>query len=255
MRPAGRRWSARGRVLAGLAAFSMLAGACGGADETPQAPPAGSEAVSFTSADGVALQGRLFGDGSVGVVLSHMKPADQTSWWDFAQDLADEGYLVLTYDFRGYCPGGSGGCSEGERDLGAIWQDVIGAVELIRSRGARRVMLIGASMGGTASLLAAAQEGVDADVVITLSAPAAFEGMVLNADVLTHVSAAKLFVAGSGDGSAAEDAQRLYDESPLPKRVEILTTDDHGTDILDGNQSGRARTLILTYLEQYSSAA
>jgi len=34
-------------------------------------------------------------------------------------------------------------------------------------------------------------------------------------------------------------------------RVEILTTDDHGTDILDGNQSGRARTMILTYLETY----
>jgi hypothetical protein len=70
--------------------------------------------------------------------------------------------------------------------------------------------------------------------------------------VLTRVSGAKLFIAGVGDGSAAEAAEELYDLSPPPKRVEILTTDDHGTDILDGNLSGRARTLILDYLAQYA---
>jgi uncharacterized protein len=251
MRVTGRYATGTARALAVLLLLMTLAGACG--DDRPPVTeaPSGSEAVSFDAPDGVALEGRLFGDGSVGVVLSHMRPSDQTSWWDFAQELADEGYLVLTYDFRGFCPGGVAGCSEGEKDLGEIWRDVVGAVGLIRSRGADRVVLIGASMGGTASLLAASEDRVAADVVVTLSAPASFEGMDLTPDVLTKVTAAKLFLAGNGDGSAPEDAQSLYAGSPPPKRVEVITTDDHGTDILDGNQSGRARTLILTYLEQY----
>lgn len=233
----------------------LLAPACRGSAGPPTAPPAGSRTVAFPSADGVRLEGRILGEGSVGIVLSHMRPADQRSWWSFAEDLADAGYLVLTYDFRGYCPGGVGGCSQGERELGEIWRDVLGAIDFIRSEGARRVVLIGASMGGTASLLAAAQDGVSVEAVIALSAPASFEGMTLTPDVLTRIDAAKLFIAGTGDDRAPDDAQALYAASPPPKRVEILTTDAHGTDILSGNQAGRARTLILQYLERYAPVA
>jgi hypothetical protein len=106
-------------------------------------------------------------------------------------------------------------------------------------------------MGGTASLYAAAQEELDLEAIVTVSAPAAFEGMELPPDVLTRIDAAKLFVAGFDDVPYADDAQRLFDASPPPKRVEILTTGDHGTDILTGNQAGRASTLVMTYLEQY----
>jgi pimeloyl-ACP methyl ester carboxylesterase len=203
--------------------------------------------VTFPSADGTKLEGRVVGDGTVGVVLSHMLPADQTSWWPFAERLAHEGFRVLTYDFRGYCPGGRAGCSGGEKD---IWQDVLGAIDEIRSQGATRVVLIGASMGGTASLIAAAQPGADVDGVVTLSAPTSIEGLTADPDVLSTVTAPKLFLAGVGDASAAEAAQELYDTSAPPKRVEILTTDDHGTDILYGNQAGPGSTLILTYLQE-----
>jgi pimeloyl-ACP methyl ester carboxylesterase len=184
-----------------------------------------------------------------------MLPADQTSWWPFADRLAREGYLVLTYDFRGYCPGGDAGCSKGAKNIAAIWQDVVGAIDEIRSQGAIQVVLIGASMGGTASLVAAAQPGVDVEGVITLSAPTTIEGLTADAEVLSGVTAAKLFVAGVGDGSAASAAQELYDRSPPPKRIEILTTDDHGTDILSGNQAGPGSTLILTYLQEITGTS
>jgi pimeloyl-ACP methyl ester carboxylesterase len=211
-----------------------------------------SRAVSFRSSDGVRLSGRLFGDGSVGVVLSHMLPADQTSWWDFASDLADRGYTALTYDFRGYCPGGDAGCSAGTRDIAAIWQDVLGAIDEVRSAGTTRVALIGASMGGTASLVAASKPGVDVQAVITLSAPTSIEGLVADPDTLATVTAAKLFIAGSGDAQAADAAQALFGSSPQPKRVDILTSNDHGTDLLTGNQSGIVRTTMLDYLQEYA---
>jgi pimeloyl-ACP methyl ester carboxylesterase len=233
----------------GLAFLILLAIAlvgCGQAER--RVDLSGSEAVSFTSVDGVELEGRLFGEGTSGVVLSHMRPADQTSWFAFAKRLADSEFLVLTYNFRGYCPGDQGGCSSGERDIAAIWQDVLGAVEFIRGRGATSVSLIGASMGGTASRVAASRPGVDVRAVVSLSAPASIEGLIVDGAVLSNITAAKLFVAGVGDASAARDAQTMYARSPQPKRVEIVPADDHGTDILQGPRGEEVRRLIEVYL-------
>lgn len=236
-------------VLVGLAA-------CDQSDEIRRQAIEDSTAVTFPSSDGVQLSGRIFGPGSAtaGVVLAHMLPADQSSWFDFADRLAGSGYRVLTFDFRGYCPGGVAGCSEGEKDVAAIWQDVQGAVDHLRSQGVRQVGLVGASMGGTASLVVAAEEAQGIDAVVTLSAPEAIDGLTASPETLQRVSAAKLFLAGQTDGTAAEAAQRFYDEGLPPKRVEILTTGDHGTDLLAGNQAEIARNLILGWLTQHLPA-
>jgi uncharacterized protein len=247
---------ARGRLAIAIVCSSALVlAACsssGGNDATRA--PSGSSAVTFESSDGVRLAGRIFGDGVRGVVLAHMHPADQTSWFAFADRLAGEGYLVLTFDFRGYCPGGVGGCSEGERTTAEDWKDVSGAIAYLRgTRHAETVSLIGASMGGTASLVAASQPGAAVSAVITLSAPTEFEGLVADASVLTQISAGKLFIAGVGDASAAASAETLYEQSPPPKHVEIVPADDHGTDLLSGSQGEVVTRLIETYLETNGS--
>jgi pimeloyl-ACP methyl ester carboxylesterase len=235
-----------------VVAFGAFAlAACGG----PGAPDlSGSRAVTFESRDGVALEGRLFGDGTTAVVLSHMRPADQRSWFAFANRLADEGYLVLTYDFRGYCPGGDGGCSKGDLQISEIWQDVLGAMEFVRSQGATTVALVGASMGGTASLVAAGREGSDVAVVVTLSAPASIEGLSADAALLQRVGANKLFIAGVGDASAAASAEELDEIAPPPKRLELVPADDHGTDLLTGSRGEAIQRLIETYLAQFAPA-
>jgi len=251
---AGRAEVLRAMAL-GLALAAAAMGCAPSRQEERNADIAGSTAVSFRSPDGVKLAGRVFGDGQVGVVLAHMFPADQTSWWAFARVLAQNGFTVLTFDFRGYCPGGVAGCSEGQRDVAAMWQDVLGAVDFMVARGLVRVMLVGASMGGTASLIAAAQPGVPVVAIVALSAPQSFEGLTADPTVLGNVTAAKLFVAGNSDPTgAATAAQAMYDQSPPPKQVEIFTSSDHGTDLLTGNQSGRVQTLIIGYLEQHSGA-
>jgi dienelactone hydrolase len=237
-------------MLAVVLAFATAT--CGG--DGPKADLSNSHPVSFESADGVELQGRLFGDGSTAVVLSHMRPADQRSWFDFANRLADQGYLVLTYDFRGYCPGGEGGCSQGEQDIAAIWQDVLGAEDFVRSQGATTVALVGASMGGTASLVAAGQEGEDVEAVVTLSAPESIEGLVADAALLQREQANKLFIAGAFDAEAAASAEHLHAIAPPPKRVEFVPTGDHGTDLLNGSRGEEVNRLIETYLAQFAPA-
>jgi hypothetical protein len=91
---------------------------------------------------------------------------------------------------------------------------------------------------------------VNVRAVITLSAPVSIEGLVADAPALSRVTVGKLFVAGVGDAAAARDAQALYDRSPPPKRLEIVPSDDHGTDLLSGGQGEVVRRLIETQLEQ-----
>lgn len=230
------------RAVAAVCALGVLLGGCGGGAPRPETSP--GRTVHFTTDDGVRLTGELRGRGATAVVLSHMFPADRASWAEFADLLAEEGYLALTYDFRGY------GDSGGERAIPEIWRDVLAAIEFVRGRGAGRIVLVGASMGGTASLVAAAREEVAG--VVSLSGASTFMGLLAPPEALRAISEPKLFVAAEGDASAAGTAQQFYANSPPPKRVEIVTGDDHGTALLTGTHGERIRGLILEFLRQYA---
>ena len=252
MRPA-RRLRVFG-AAALLAATSLSLSACNQTEAIRKQALEDSRAVSFQSADGVKLAGRLFGPehARTGIVLAHMLPSNQSSWFEFADMLAGNGYAVLTFDFRGYCPGGDAGCSEGSKNVAQIWQDVSGSVAYLRGRGVSSVALVGASMGGTASLVVAGMEGNGVVAVVSLSAPQSIGGLAAGPDVLASVSAAKLFIAGNADGVAAQAAQAFYDGSPQPKSLQIVTSADHGTDLLEGNQAEIVRTQILTWLQVHA---
>lgn len=241
------------RSVAAIGVVIIGLSACG-----PSSPPpsSGSRAVTFTAPGGVELEGRLFDaeGASAGVVLAHMQPADQSSWFDEAESLADDGYRALTFNFRGYCPGGDAGCSGGESDLASLWRDVQAAVRYLRSTGIPRVAVVGASMGGSAALVAASQPSARIEAVATLSAPVAIGGLTVSPEMLSATTAAKLFVAGNGDAVAADDAQRMYDLSVPPKRVEIVPSEDHGTDLLEGNQGPNVRRLLSVWLAQFLPA-
>jgi len=123
----------------------------------------GPQPVKFTTEDRITLSGQLFdGGGEMTVILSHAFPTDQRSWTAFARLLAeDHGYVVLTYDFRGY------GESGGDTIIPDLDRDVRAALEFVRGSGAARVVLIGASMGGTASLRVAATQPVAGVVAVS----------------------------------------------------------------------------------------
>jgi uncharacterized protein len=221
------------RAAAVAAVAALVASACAG-------DPAPGRLVRFSTADGVELAGDLRGSGSTGVVLAHMFPTDRASWAEFGSLLADRGYRSLAFDFRGY------GASGGEREIPEIWRDVLAAAEELRDRGARRIVLVGASMGGTAALIAAARSEVTG--VVTLSAAGTFMGLTAPPEVLQAVDEPKLFIAAQGDGSAAATAQTFYDTASGAKRLEVVTGADHGTDLLEGRQGETVRRVILEFL-------
>jgi pimeloyl-ACP methyl ester carboxylesterase len=79
-----------------------------GPEGTAEAPP-GPQAVTFPTADGLTLEGTLYAAGSTWVLLAHMRPADMTSWFDFALAAQQAGYTALAYNNRGYGASDAGG--------------------------------------------------------------------------------------------------------------------------------------------------
>jgi len=229
------------RILFLLVILGLILAACGGdkEEEHPTPDSGGSQAVSFQTADGVTIRGHLFGDGKTLVILSHMLPSDQTSWYGFAEELAKAGYSALTFDFRGY------GESEGSRELSKIDHDVEAAIETMRDEGYASIYLVGASMGGTASLIVAARQEVAG--VVAVSAPANFEGLDAEA-VVGQVSERKLFIASKGDASAMTSLERLFERAAEPKEEKVFEGSEHGTNLLEGEQAAEAKAAITAFL-------
>ena len=176
------------------------------------------------------------------MVLAHMFPSDQTSWWEFAKVLAESDYLALTLDFRGY------GESGGDKEISLIDRDLESALKFLEEEGASTFFLVGASMGGTASLKVGARHGARVAAIVSLSAPMKFKGLDVTSErVLVPV----LLMATEGDGSAKNSLKLMSDNGIIGDQSETILYsegDDHGTDILDGRNGDAAREKILDFL-------
>jgi pimeloyl-ACP methyl ester carboxylesterase len=200
------------------------------ATSTTTAAPCGdeeAEAVTLTTQDGIELDAALVGDGEVGVVLGHQLRSDFCSWVPFAKQLAERGMQSLALNFASPSP---------DDDM------LAGSAEL-RRRGAERIILVGASMGGTAALVAAAES--DAAGVAALSAPRQFGGL----DALPSVRRLEipaLFLVGRQDASFARDGRQLHRATTSRDKALVVTSgSEHGTDLLEDPE---AESALLDFL-------
>ena len=119
-----------------------------------------AQEVAFPSAKGELVVGAVLGSGDIGIVLAHQVQSDLCEWLPYAKKLRDMGRRALIFDFG--------------LDLAG---DVVGAAAELRREGVTKVVLVGGSMGGTASLVAASIITPTVDGVASLSGPAEFSQM------------------------------------------------------------------------------
>ncbi len=197
------------------------------------------------------LEGTLFvpdrdhPDAGAAVVLLHMFPADQTSWHEFAESISDEGFPSLTFDFRGY------GESDDPREIELIDKDVEAAIDFLGDRGEERIILIGASMGGTAAVIVGSRRSETAGIA-ALSAPPVFMGLDSTEEVQS-LAVPSLFMAAENDGSAAFSAEEFSDaarKAGSDSFLLVVPGRDHGTRLLEGEQTDPVRTELLEFIRE-----
>ncbi len=165
-------------------------------------------------ADGAAGAVLVLGSGPRGVVLAPQSDGDICQWINYGRMLAGQGYRVAMFNWA----------QPSETAL-------LGATGRLRELGARRVVLVGASMGGAYVLGYAAR--LKPDGVVSLSGEASLDG--LENDTLIRRYRGPLLLLGSEhDGYTPGDATRILAKNhPGPEKVIIVPGTAHGIDLLD----------------------
>ena len=192
--------------------------------------------VSFLAADGGRIVANQYGDGAHAVVLAHGMVFDKESFAELAEVLAQRGFTALAIDFRGY---GESTAGSEER---ALHLDVLAAVRYLHDEGAKRVSILGASMGGGAAARASTQaEPGDIECLILLSS--------MPIDEPEKMTGRKVFIA-SADERLMPRIREQFDRAAEPKRLIVLDGDAHAQHIFRTNQAERLTELIV---EAFSS--
>lgn len=212
-------------IAAAVAVAVLTAGAASAREDAETHFCAKTGSIQFRAADGTRLVGHRFGSGTTAVIFAHELRGASCNWIPYARRLAAKGYLTIAFDFRGY---GESQTRSGPASL-RLGADVTAAVKFARSRGAKKVFLVGASMGGTAVLVGGVNARPAVDGVVALSAPSEISRMD-GVAAARRLQVPVLYVAGDKDDPFDDDARALYEATAsAAKSLEILDSGYHGT--------------------------
>jgi pimeloyl-ACP methyl ester carboxylesterase len=182
-----------------------------------------AEEVAFElggDTDGM-LYGTLYGEGTVGIILTHriITWVNRTFWLPLDQTLAAHGYLVLAYDVQGFgeSPGRHGGVH--------VQQSLNAAIDFMRERGAEQFILIGEGIGGAITVdVAANDENGDIIGIVVLTAPRESRDSTVEVtdEELAGLIVPSLWLSGAEDDYPLE-TEAMFEATAGPdKELEIF---------------------------------
>ncbi len=171
------------------------------------------------SPGGVSLRVVTLGSGPHGVVLLHQTDGTLCGWLPYGGYLAHRGFHVGLVDLR--CHGDSS-CPRSAAAVPDVVADVATLSNLLRTKGARTIGVVGASYGGAVAI--GACEAVRADGCAALS-PALLDedlgGGLTAAKAVTGLSTPLLLAVAPDDGSSPLDADRALAEHAPTGTVDL----------------------------------
>lgn len=202
--------------------------ASGSANESDRTDASEPGDVTFESTTGTELEGTIYGEGRCGVVLTPQINLDRESWSEQARRLADEGYSALAID-------------EDEDDRPG---SILGAVRhLTEERGTERIVLVDASSGGEASVVANARAETDAVAGVVAISPGG------GADRAADLRGRKLFVVAEDDERFVRTTEELHEQAPEPKELRTYSGDEHGQGLFETEHGGDLLGRILALVD------
>jgi len=195
-------------------------------------PAARSRVVMVPGPDGPLTVG-IAGAGHKTVILSNESDENLCSWLPFSRRLTALGYRVVLWDY-GSEPAG----------------ELLALTRWVRRSGLPRIVLMGASEGAKASLVAAARLGHEVRGVVSLSAETVLLPDIEVARSVARLRGPLLLVTSAGDPyGSAQAAPRFLAVAPSrDKRLVKVPGADHGTALLSGPAAATVRPAVLAFL-------
>jgi pimeloyl-ACP methyl ester carboxylesterase len=200
---------------------------CGG-------PATPAQSFWLSAPGGARLYAAVVGSGpATAVFVQEAGSRGLCGFWPYADWLArTEGVRSMLFS---QCGGGASECPAGNQ--AGQWVTVTtAAVAWARAHGARRLTLVGASVGGIVALQVAASTPPPVDAVVDLSGGQAWNGLDSLA-AARRLQVPALFAVATGDSAVSVGTTRLlYQAAPVPtKRLVVLAEGaGHGLELLGG---------------------
>jgi pimeloyl-ACP methyl ester carboxylesterase len=207
-----------------------------------------AQALWLTTDDRVRLYAIEAGDGNTGVILAHQGRSNLCEELPYAKTLVAAGLRVLAFDFRN-----NGHSASPTRNALAYRRDFAAAIKQLRSGGARRVFLIGASMGGAAAVQNSG--GLPLAGVVSLSGTRLWSGFGINKPGPVALRAPFLYVGSKSDWRAPLKEARsiIRNVGSRDKRSLFYRGSLHGWQLVqDAPFAAKTRSLILAWVRDHS---
>lgn len=240
----------RTAALAALGALLAAVAGCGtdgpGAAAAPAASAAAERYGCLTEAQAAAGSVRIpggladtdayyrdsdTGGARVALVLAHQNGGSLCDWVPYLDGFTGAGYAVVPFNANG--------------DVADGFAAVAG---WLKGKGVTRLVLVGASKGGTGALVAGALPApVPVAAVVSLSAPESFGGN--NAATAVKRLTAPVFLAAEElDAPFADDARSLHAAAASAhKELRIYPGGHHGVPLLDDGALPDVRAFLAAY--------
>lgn len=185
--------------------------------------------VSFEAPHGAKIEATAYGSGDCGVVLVPQINMDRGSWQPQGEMLAEMGHLALAID----------------EDPDSRAASVNGAVQYLRQQqDVSTLVLVGASTGGEAVVVANAETDATVDGTIALSAAG-------GTDYASELQGRSLFVVSEGDEDRfVRTAQELHEGAPEPKELVEYDGGAHGQGLFDSDHGDDLRDRVGTFTSE-----
>jgi dienelactone hydrolase len=242
-------WVGR-RVWIALGLAAVLAG-CGGSSkpEATATPAAAAEPSAITGCSAVgpgwrplavrlhreSIDAAMLGDGRVGVVFANESGNSACDWLPFAAELARRGDRVAVFSYAG----------------GAPAAELLAVARSLRVGGARRIGIIGASVGGRAVIQAAAHNPPDIAAAISLSAERSVAALPEILPAARRIHVPSFYIGSRQDGYTTFGRETRDFHRVTPARVNkmlLVPGGDHGVDLLSDRYGPRVRAAIEAFL-------
>jgi pimeloyl-ACP methyl ester carboxylesterase len=219
-----------------------LATACGSASGID------ARVLWLTTNDGVRLYAIEIGTGPVAVVLAHQGRSDLCEELPYAKTLIAAGFRVLAFDFRG-----NGRSAQPSKNPLAYRRDFVAAIKHLKGGGAKRIVLVGASMGGAAAVQNSG--GLPLTGVVSLSGTRLWSGFGINKPGPRALRAPFLYIGSKDDWRAplAEARAIVRKAGSRDKRSIFYRGSLHGWELVQTAPfARRTRTLIVDWIHRHA---